>query len=131
MIRLLTTIGGALLVALILSGWGDSRWENVRVLPADLSQADLDASMVRMSLALGVGCAHCHDVDNYAADTRVPKTVARDMIRMTVALNRDRFSKHAAPRVTCATCHRSETKPPRLLPAVRPGEREEERPRRP
>ncbi len=98
-------------------------WDNLQVLPPDVSQADLEATMERMSDALGVSCAYCHVADR-ASDERAAKSTARDMIRMTIGLNRDYFE--GKPKVTCATCHRGA---PRPRPPARTPEPEERRPR--
>jgi len=97
-------------------------FKNLQVLPADITQADLDATMTRFSEALGVSCAHCHVSDQAPEDDTLPaKSTARDMIRMTVALNRDFFGYEDAPLVTCLTCHQGRRAPQtRRLPSEDP-----------
>ena len=73
--------------------------------------------------ALGVSCGFCHasNKDNdgldYASDAKPEKQIARQMLRMTLNLNRDYF-KIDTPMVgtgnvvvTCNTCHKGETFP--------------------
>lgn len=69
--------------------------------PAD----HLIPTMVYFEAALGVGCPYCHDNDatKREADTKPQKDVARRMIDMVNALNKNSFG--GAPRVTCFTCH--------------------------
>jgi len=101
-------------------------YKNLTVLPEDISPADLDATMDRMTEDLDVSCAHCHDERDHSADSRPAKDIARRMMRMTIALNRDYFPDADAPMVTCRTCHQGKLKPatlprrgPRTVP-VRP-----------
>ncbi len=131
-------VSGGLVVFVALSaGAGVAlAWKNLTVLPNDISPTDLDATMTRMSTALGVGCGHCHtSKDAPESDDLPAKTAARQMITMTVALNRDFFGYEKAPLVTCLTCHQGQTTPRTRLPladpaAPRPAEREVTRGRR-
>jgi hypothetical protein len=77
--------------------------------------------------SLGVSCYHCHARNDWAKDEKKQKRIARDMMRMVVAINTDYLSKieglgedHPAgapggpggpggdhrPQVNCSTCHR-------------------------
>jgi hypothetical protein len=69
--------------------------------PAD----HLIPTMVYFEAALGVGCGYCHDNDaaKRELDTKPQKDIARRMIEMVNALNKNSFA--GAPRVTCFTCH--------------------------
>lgn len=75
--------------------------KSLRGQPAD----HLIPTMVYFEAALGVGCGYCHDNDatKREADTKPQKDVARRMIEMVHALNKNSFG--GAPRVTCFTCH--------------------------
>ena len=109
--RTLILVATALLPAL-LAAVALAAWQNLKVLPQDISEPDLKAAMTRMSTELGVTCGHCHVSDqNFVADTDT-KTAARSMLKMTVGLNRDFFGYQNAPLVTCFTCHRGNAKPP-------------------
>jgi hypothetical protein len=91
-------------------------YENLKVLPRDIDAGDLEATMVRMSRALGVPCTHCHvSEDAPEKDDMAAKSTARAMIQMTIALNRDHFGYEGAPLVTCVTCHQG-----RRVPVTRP-----------
>lgn len=66
--------------------------------------------------ALGFTCANCHDVDQFENDDRANMQVARDMQRMTDAINRQFLAKDAnldanAVRATCMMCHRGSSQP--------------------
>jgi len=102
---------------------------NLQVLPKDIQRPQLVATMRGFAGALGVRCTHCHvGPDNlqgmdFATDEKESKKVARTMLRMVRGINADVVGALPAadpPRqqVTCLTCHRRETKPPRPLPDV-------------
>jgi hypothetical protein len=72
---------------------------------------------------LGVGCGFCHAEHpgshslDYASDAKPEKNIARNMLRMTLGLNKRFFlAKHPmlgdpALAVTCTTCHRGTPHP--------------------
>lgn len=91
---------------------------NLQVLPKDIPHDELIDIMGRFSNALGVDCDFCHTSkmgDNgremdFASDSKEEKKIARQMIRMTGAINESYVGKIAEldePRthVQCATCH--------------------------
>ncbi len=88
-------------------------FKNVHVLkgiPVD----EFMGTMGIFSAALGMSCEDCHAADdrnwdNYAKDTSVRKLMARRMVLMTNAINRDQFP--GQQMVTCYTCHRGSAKP--------------------
>jgi hypothetical protein len=100
---------------------------NVQVLK-DLPESQLFLVMNLISDSLGVRCDHCHVQEKpdttktpsnvggwvWDRDDKLPKRTAREMMRMVVALNNERFKD--APRVTCYTCHRGSTQPERTPP---------------
>ena len=69
--------------------------------PAD----QMNPTMVMFEAALGVGCGYCHDADatKRELDSNPRKNVARAMIEMVNAINKNSFN--GAARVTCYTCH--------------------------
>ena len=69
--------------------------------PAD----QMNPTMVMFEAALGVGCGYCHDADatKRELDSNPRKNVARQMIEMVNAINKNSFN--GAARVTCYTCH--------------------------
>jgi hypothetical protein len=99
---------------------------NLKVLPATISDQRLDSIMQSYNKALGVSCDFCHvkskmfnlkDGLDYAADGEPMKENARDMMRMTIEINKHHFyyDKNKEPyllnAVTCFTCHRGEAFP--------------------
>jgi hypothetical protein len=92
---------------------------NLKVLPADMPQAQLIDVMQSFNRALGVECSYCHVPGNFASDANGHKEVARGMLRLTERLNREllpEISGLGEPRVSCFTCHRGAA-----LPATAPG----------
>ena len=92
---------------------------NLKVLPKDISDQQLDSLMKTYNKALGVACNFCHvrvheqtDSLDYASDKDPMKTTARKMIRMTIEINRKNFwsdktkRPHELSEVSCNTCHR-------------------------
>ena len=72
---------------------------NLKVLPKDISNADLDSVMETYSKHLNVSCDFCHaesktnknDLD-YASDDKPEKEITRQMMRMTADINKDYFN---------------------------------------
>jgi hypothetical protein len=98
---------------------------NLKVLPKDISDEKLDSIMHSYNIALGVKCNFCHvrqligtDTLNYASDAEPMKENARDMMKMTIQINKNNFyfDKNERPEylhtVSCKTCHRGEPFPP-------------------
>jgi photosynthetic reaction center cytochrome c subunit len=87
-------------------------YKNIKVLngtPAD----QVIESMHLIRGALGVDCEFCHEDPDRAADTKKPKEVARDMMRMMMAINKNNFN--GQQEVTCYTCHRGNAIPATTL----------------
>jgi outer membrane lipoprotein-sorting protein len=66
------------------------------------------------SAALGMSCEDCHASndskwENYALDTSPKKRMARRMVQMVTAINKDNFS--GRQMVTCWSCHRGSDHP--------------------
>ena len=90
---------------------------NLKVLPKDISDADLDSVMKGYSKALNVDCDFCHaenkaktDID-YASDDKPEKEITRIMMKLTAAVNKDYFDYTIVYKagetmaVSCYTCH--------------------------
>jgi hypothetical protein len=91
---------------------------NLKVLPKDISNADLDSVMEAYSKHLNVSCDFCHanskinpnDLD-YTSDDKPEKEITRQMMRMTAAINKDFFDYTIIYKagetmaVSCFTCH--------------------------
>lgn len=95
-----------------------SNERNLKILPKDISNADLDSVMETYSKQLNVSCDFCHakskinpnDLD-YASDDKPEKEITRQMMKMTAAINKDFFDYTIIYKagetmaVSCFTCH--------------------------
>jgi tetratricopeptide (TPR) repeat protein len=98
------------------------KFTNLKVLPTDISRAELQSTMRSFAFALNVRCEHCHvekaggkkfEMD-FAADDKEAKKTARVMLGMVAAINRDYISKVSKTppiQVQCVTCHHGLTEP--------------------
>ncbi|MFI5093471.1 MAG: c-type cytochrome [Candidatus Acidiferrum sp.] len=97
------------------------KFTNLKVLPKDISKAELQSTMRGFAFALGVRCEHCHvekpgakkfDLD-FAADDKEAKKTARIMLEMVSAINRDYIAKVSTTplHVQCVTCHHGLSEP--------------------
>ncbi len=98
----------------------DEKAKNLKVLPKDISGKELHEIMRGYSMALGVRCNFCHVSEqvegqekpkfDFASDNKPEKTIARDMMKMTAAINEKYIGKmvggdHTLEQITCVTCH--------------------------
>jgi hypothetical protein len=102
----------------------EDRYKNLKVLRRNISSKELQGLMVDdFEDGLGVSCEFCHAPANdghgldYVSDAKPEKEIAREMMRMTIGLNKKYFKlKHpalgsSALVVTCNTCHKGEAFP--------------------
>ena len=101
-------------------GQGRGGPQNLQVLPKDWTFQQVQQQMRAFAAALGVECIHCHvgTMQERSKDDNPKKNVARQMIRMTNAINADMLKGVGDPtapgapaKVTCFTCHRGAIKP--------------------
>ena len=83
-----------------------------------LTVPEFEAEMQFMNQALGVACQHCHVRNNFASEDNPRKAVARRMLEMTQAINKQFFADYRPEpetsrlgKVTCFTCHQGSEKP--------------------
>jgi hypothetical protein len=103
-------------------------FKNVKVL-LNMSEGQLDQVMGYFGASLGVKCNFCHASKDgklvFELDDKPEKNTAREMIKMTMALNKD-TSKGTTTTISCYTCHRGRNTPvgvpalPVPTPAPRP-----------
>ncbi|MES2332039.1 MAG: c-type cytochrome [Bacteroidota bacterium] len=105
-------------IAISATGLREDKPVNLKVLPKDISEKDLNKIMVEdCGDGLGVTCDYCHVEDktlkkfDYASDAKSTKDTARSMMRMTLELNKKYFGQNqpvigdSTMPVTCYTCH--------------------------
>lgn len=123
----LLTMVGALLAGSVAIADEHKGFKNLKVLPKDISEEQLDEYMHKFSTSLGVRCWYCHVGEegkpfsewDFAADTKKPKETARLMMQMTGELNQKwvaqvKSDRPAPARVGCATCHHGKPVPQSL-----------------
>ncbi len=104
----------------------EEKFENLKVLPKDITDAQLDSMMDHFKASLGVKCSFCHAdgpvIDgkkhlDFVSDAKPEKLRAREMIQMTNYLNATFFNPEHSTRpdtiheVICYTCHRGTKEP--------------------
>jgi hypothetical protein len=91
--------------------------KNVKLL-TNMTDQELQRTMNMMRASLGVHCDFCHVVDDkdgwqFDKDDKKEKKTAREMIAMTMKLNKESFEGHID--VSCWTCHRGAVRPVSLV----------------
>ena len=104
----------------------DDKPINLKVLSKDISEKDLHTIMKSFSMSLGVRCNYCHVAKeipgqnhpqwDFASDDKKEKNTAREMMKMTMAINSDYLGKiktmgDGLEEIRCVTCHMGRTTP--------------------
>jgi len=99
---------------------GKDDFKNLQVLPKNIPVDSLNDIMDSYKHALGVKCGFCHvmkdknGLEDYASDSIPNKSTCRNMMRMTMDINKKYFPSPGAKyieTVTCNTCHKGRTEP--------------------
>jgi photosynthetic reaction center cytochrome c subunit len=87
-------------------------YQNVTVL-GDLSAEEFNHLMASITewVSPEQGCNYCHNPENLASDEVYAKNVARQMLKMTWAINSQWNSHVGKTGVTCWTCHKGQPLP--------------------
>ena len=88
-------------------------YKNVKVL-TDLSTDQFNRLMLGLNAwvaPVDQACNYCHNPDDMADDAPYTKRVARVMLQMTRAINKDYQTHVSTTGVTCWTCHRGNPLP--------------------
>ena len=83
-------------------------YKNIEVLKG-VPSGQVIPAMQFITASLGVECTFCHVEGHFEKDDKEPKQIARDMMQMTFALNKNNFQGHRD--VTCYSCHRGAPNP--------------------
>jgi len=92
----------------------EEQFKNIQVLKG-VPAEQVIPTMQFISASLGVECDFCHVERQFEKDDKKPKQFARNMMRMTMAINKDNFE--GKKWVTCNTCHRG-AEHPVAVPAI-------------
>jgi hypothetical protein len=88
-------------------------YKNIQVFK-NLPAEQLIKTMEIMSSSLGVNCNFCHVQGDFSKDDKEEKQTAREMILMTVGINKNYFGGRT--EVSCATCHGGKPHPASMTP---------------
>jgi hypothetical protein len=83
-------------------------YKNIEILKG-VPAGQVIPAMQFITASLGVECSYCHVEGHLEKDDKKPKQVARDMMQMMFALNKNNFAGHR--EVTCYSCHRGAPNP--------------------
>jgi len=86
-------------------------YKNIQVFQG-LPASELRSTMQFFADSLGVQCTFCHAFP-FDADVKPQKAMARRMVKMVFAINKDTFN--GRPQVNCYTCHRGSSRPDSAL----------------
>src|SRR5450631_1952670 len=103
----------------------EHKYQNLKILPKNISKADLDKVMDGFKVALGVKCSFCHapskdstvHFPDFPSDDKPEKNIARKMMKMTAKINKKYFSYNKNEQgemiqsVECMTCHHGKEHP--------------------
>jgi hypothetical protein len=107
------------------------QYKNLKILSKNISDDDMDFVMQSFSVNLGANCLFCHpgkqtgtefSID-YVTDVLQNKRIARDMLKMTIKLNKKYFNTtltglmNTRGKIWCKTCHQGSPVP--LLPPAK------------
>ncbi len=114
----------------------DDKPKNLKILPKNISEKELHKIMKNYSISLGVRCNFCHVSEkiegrekpkfDFASDNKPEKIRARDMMRMTMAINENYLSKmiggdHPTEQINCVTCHMGRKTPVISIDSIKTG----------
>jgi mono/diheme cytochrome c family protein len=103
---------------------------NLKVLPKDLTNAQVRKIMDEWSDAIGADCSNCHVPDpknlsasgkplmDYVSDAKQEKGIARVMVKMVENINKSYLETvpNSGLPVSCGTCHRGHLGPEPFIP---------------
>jgi hypothetical protein len=99
-------------------------YTNLKVLSKSMDEEKMETVMHSFNSQLGVTCIYCHIQDkssppkaDFATDVKPEKLIAREMLKMTIRLNRKYFSSQMDSKldkpgkIWCETCHHGIPRP--------------------
>ena len=95
------------------------KFDNLQLVPKNISRGELLNLMKDMTFALGTRCWYCHEGEgddlssfDFASDKKPTKEVTRTMMKMVEAINTKFIAQvEDDAKVTCFTCHRGQIEP--------------------
>ena len=127
-----TIVVSAALIAFILmsvafSAPPERKFKNLKILPKNISEKELDSIMHGFTRGLGVKCDFCHVPTgdrkmDFASDEKPEKNIARKMMKMARKINKKYFSYEkdeqgkVVQALNCYSCHHGEPHPAKMPP---------------
>jgi len=119
------------LISVAFSAPPEKKFKNLKVLPKNIGDKELDSIMHTFTRGLGVKCDFCHvpTADNkmdFASDEKSEKNIARKMIKMTNKINKKYFDYTKDEQgkmikaLTCYSCHHGQEHPAKNPPPRQP-----------
>lgn len=124
---LFVTFGLIAMVAVSLaftSNHHDPEYKNLKILPKDITEKQMDSVMHHFTASLNVRCSYCHvrregeQHTDFASDDNKKKLRAREMMEMTNKINEkyfdltgEKITLDTQLMITCYTCHHGATEP--------------------
>ena len=87
--------------------------KNLKVLSFKTKKETMAYMKKIIAPSVGEKCSFCHNTRDFASDDNEKKKITREMIVMTQNMNKNTMKKLDYKPVTCWTCHRGSTNPPR------------------
>ena len=101
------------------------KFTNLKVLPKNTDDDEIERIMFTFKKQLGVKCLYCHVLKknafpeefDFASDEKTEKKITREMMKMTIKLNKKFFGAEKdidafrKPKLSCNTCHHGSPRP--------------------
>jgi len=105
----------------------ERKFKNLKVLPKNIGDKELDSVMHIFTRGLGVKCNFCHAENaekklDYASDAKAEKNIARKMMKMSSKINKKYFNYekddqgNTVQSLTCFSCHHGQAHPAKNPP---------------
>ena len=114
-------------ISLAFTAPPERRFKNLKVLPKNIGEQELDSIMHTYTRGLGVKCDFCHvptadRKTDFISDEKPEKNIARKMMRMTNKINKKYFDYERNEQgklvdaMTCYSCHHGQAHPAKNPP---------------
>ena len=122
-----TALISIVVISVAFSAPPEKKFKNLKVLPKNIGEKELDSIMHTYTRGLGVKCDFCHSPGadkklDHASDAKPEKNIARKMMRMTNKINKKYFDYakddqgKSIQSMTCYSCHHGEAHPAKNPP---------------
>ena len=121
------TLISVVVISVAFSAPPEKKFKNLKVLPKNIGEKELDSVMHTFTRGLGVKCDFCHVPTgekqmDFVSDAKPEKNIARKMMRMTNKINKKYFDYakddpgKPVQEMTCYVCHHGQAHPAKNPP---------------